>query len=92
MISKSTNSIAQTTALIRWKISRKHHAGGVANLARKHSKPLINGAPFSYITTPDAQGYDAAVTGYRKDFAGAMNAASPGNEPSFTIQTQVQVQ
>jgi uncharacterized repeat protein (TIGR01451 family) len=56
------------------------------------SNQVGGGAPYTYVPTPDADGYDAAVTGYQIVFTGAMNGATPGNVPSFTIQTRIRVQ
>jgi len=50
------------------------------------------GAPFTYIPIPDADGFDAAVTGIRMNPVGAINAASGASTPSFTLQYQVRVE
>jgi uncharacterized repeat protein (TIGR01451 family) len=50
------------------------------------------GAPYDYIPTPDGQGFDPAVTGYRVAPSGAMNAASGGNTPSFNITLRVRIE
>ncbi len=50
------------------------------------------GPPYSYTPVPDPQGYDPAVTGYRVNPSGVMNAASGGNSPSFDILLNVRVQ
>jgi uncharacterized repeat protein (TIGR01451 family) len=49
------------------------------------------GTPFSYVPTPDASGFDAAVTGIRIAPSGVMNAAAGGNTPSFTVRFRVRV-
>ncbi len=49
------------------------------------------GAPYNYLPTPDAQGFDPAVTGYRVNPTGPVNAASGGNFPSFSILLSVRV-
>ncbi|NOX69787.1 MAG: hypothetical protein GXP15_11415 [Gammaproteobacteria bacterium] len=50
------------------------------------------GTPFTYSPTPDAQGYDAAVTGYRVNPAGSMNAAVGSAFPAFNILLTVRIQ
>lgn len=50
------------------------------------------GAPYNYIPIPDAQGFDPAVTGFRVNPQGAMNAASGGNNPSFNILMRVRIE
>jgi hypothetical protein len=47
--------------------------------------------PWTYIPVPDANGFDPAVRAVRVAPAGVMNAASGGNNPSFTIQFRVRV-
>ena len=49
------------------------------------------GAPFTYVPTPDANGYDAAVTGMRIAPTGTMNASGGGGDPSFEITFRVRV-
>ena len=49
------------------------------------------GAPFDYVPTPDAQGFDAAVTGVRVNPSGAM-AGSAGSNPSFRIELRTRVE
>lgn len=49
------------------------------------------GPPFSYVPIPDAQGFDAAVTGFRVAPSGTMNGASGGNNPSFNVQFRTRV-
>ena len=50
-----------------------------------------NGADYSYIPTPDADGFDSAVTNVRFNPKGVFNAASGGNVPSFTLRFSVRV-
>lgn len=47
--------------------------------------------PWGYTPVPDANGYDPAVRAVRITPAGVMNAASGGNNPSFTIQFRVRI-
>ena len=49
------------------------------------------GPPYSYTPTPDAQGFDSAITGYRVNPGGSMNAASGGNSPAFNLLLSVRV-
>lgn len=49
------------------------------------------GPPFNHPATPDGDGYDAAITGFRVNFSGPMNPASGGNSPSFTLTFTVRV-
>lgn len=50
------------------------------------------GAPFNYTPVPDVQGYDSAITGYRINPTGIMNAAAGGSFPSFNVQLTVRIQ
>ena len=50
------------------------------------------GPPYSYTPVPDADGFDAAVTGFRVNPSGSMNASAGGNNPSFNIRFRVRVQ
>ena len=45
----------------------------------------VAGAPYNYVPIPDAQGFDPAVTGIQISPTGIINAATPGNFPSFNI-------
>lgn len=47
--------------------------------------------PWTYTPVPDANGFDPAVRAVRVAPAGVMNAASGGNNPSFTVQFRVRV-
>lgn len=49
------------------------------------------GSPYDYTPSPDAQGFDPAVTGLRVNPSGAMNAGGSGTNPSFSIQLSVRV-
>ena len=55
------------------------------------SNQVGGGPPYSYVPTPDAQGFDSAVTGYRVNPGGSMNAASGGNFPAFSLLLSVRV-
>jgi uncharacterized repeat protein (TIGR01451 family) len=55
-----------------------------------YSNIVGGGAPFTYVPTADAAGYDAAVTGLRIAPTGLMSAAGAGN-PSFTVRFRVRV-
>lgn len=48
-------------------------------------------APYNYTPVPDAAGFDPNVTGMRIAPTGAMNAAAPGSNPSFTIRFRVRL-
>jgi len=50
------------------------------------------GAPYNYVPTPDAQGFDPAVTGIQIMPTGTMNAATPGNNPSFNILVRIRIE
>jgi len=50
------------------------------------------GAPFNYTPVPDAQGYDSAVTGYRANPTGIMNAAAGAAIPSFDLRLTIRIQ
>jgi len=56
------------------------------------SNQVGGGAPYNYVPTPDAQGFDPAVTGFRIAPTGAMNGASGGNSPSFNITLRVRIE
>jgi len=50
------------------------------------------GPPYDYSPVPDAQGYDAAVTGLRMMPSGAMNGSDGAGSPSFNLSLDVRVQ
>ncbi|MBA3898022.1 MAG: DUF11 domain-containing protein [Sphingomonadaceae bacterium] len=50
------------------------------------TKAAGGGAPYTYTPAPDANGFDALVTGIRIAPTGALAATSPSGQPSFTIQ------
>lgn len=50
------------------------------------------GAPFNYIPAPDPDGVDPAVSGFRVNPKGGMNAASGLSTPSFSIEFEVRIQ
>jgi uncharacterized repeat protein (TIGR01451 family) len=56
------------------------------------SDQIGGGVPYNYTPTPDAQGYDPAVTGYRIAPTGSMNGDSGGGQPSFTVVFQVRIE
>jgi len=49
------------------------------------------GAPFNYTPVPDANGFDANVTGFRVAPTGMMNGATVAGNPSFTVRFRVRV-
>lgn len=51
-----------------------------------------NGATWTYIPVPDADGYDASVTNIRINPKGEMNASDGTNHPTFTLRFRVRVQ
>ncbi len=50
------------------------------------------GAPFTYAPTPDVNGFDLAVTGFRVAPSGAMNAAGFSGNPSYSLTFRIQLQ
>lgn len=50
------------------------------------------GPPFNYVPTPDADGFDPAVTGYRIAPTGTMNPSVSGDNPSFTVTLRVRIE
>jgi len=55
------------------------------------SKAVGGGAPFTYTPVPDANGYDALVTGIRIAPTGTMAAATLTSQPSFSIRFRAKV-
>lgn len=55
------------------------------------SNQVGGGPPFSYTPNPDADGFDSAVTGYRVNPGGLMNAASGAGTPSFSVLFRTRV-
>jgi hypothetical protein len=49
------------------------------------------GPPYNYVPVPDVQGFDPAVTGFRINPTGVMNAAGGGGDPSFGVLILVRV-
>lgn len=47
--------------------------------------------PFSHVPSPDANGFDGAITGLRVAPAGTFSAAAGGNNPSFVIRFTVRI-
>ena len=56
------------------------------------SNQVGGGPPYTYTPTPNASGFDPAVTGFLVNPDGSMNAPSGGGSPSFSIQFSVRVQ
>lgn len=56
------------------------------------SSQVGGGPPYNHIPSPDAQGYDPAITGYRINPSGSMNAAVGSAVPSFNIRLQVRIE
>lgn len=50
------------------------------------------GAPYNYLPSPDPQGFDPDITGYRFAPTGSMNAAAAGSTPSFNITLRVRIE
>lgn len=50
-----------------------------------------NGLNFSYVPTPDADGYDENVTHFRLNLPGTFKPTLDGNTPGFQIEYQVMV-
>jgi len=50
------------------------------------------GAPYNYLPSPDPQGFDPDITGYRVAPTGSMNGATGGNTPSFNITLRVRIE
>jgi uncharacterized repeat protein (TIGR01451 family) len=55
------------------------------------SKAIGGGAPYTATLTPDANGYDAAVTGIRIAPTGIMPAAIVAGQPNFTVRFRAQI-
>jgi hypothetical protein len=49
------------------------------------------GPPYTYTPTPDADGFDAAVTGVRINPTGVFSGESGGNNSSFSLVFKVKV-
>jgi len=56
------------------------------------SNQVGGGAPYNYVPTPDAQGFDPAVAGVQISPTGIMSAATVGNYPSFNILFQIRIE
>lgn len=50
------------------------------------------GPPYNYVPSPDADGFDPAITGYRISPTGIMNPTVGANTPSFNIRLRVRIQ
>ena len=51
------------------------------------------GAPFNYVPVPDAEGYDANVTGIQVTPGGGdLNASSGAPHPGFTLRFKVRIE
>ncbi len=49
------------------------------------------GPPYSYVPTPDPQGYDPLVTGLRVNPGGALNPSGAPGDPGFQLRFQVRL-
>ena len=56
------------------------------------SNQVGGGPPYNYAPVPDAQGFDAVVTGFRINPGGAMNPTVGTNVPGFNILLRVRIQ
>lgn len=56
------------------------------------SNQVGGGPPFDYTPTPDADGFDAAITGYAITPNGAMNPSAGAGDPNFTVVFRVRIQ
>jgi uncharacterized repeat protein (TIGR01451 family) len=56
-----------------------------------YSNQAGGGAPYTYPPVPDADGFDANVTGVRSNPTGWLNGASGGNSATFSLQFKVRV-
>ena len=56
------------------------------------SSQIGGGPPYNHPPSPDAQGFDPAITGFRIEFGGVMNAASGGNNPGFNVRFRTRVE
>jgi len=50
------------------------------------------GAPYNYTPTPDADGFDTAVTGVRIAPTGSMNPFTGGGTPSFVVTLRIRIE
>jgi uncharacterized repeat protein (TIGR01451 family) len=65
--------------------------GGLSNIFDCLSFSNDGGATYTYTPVPDANGFDSQVTGIKVTPTGTFNAASGGNNPSFSLQFKVRV-
>jgi len=56
------------------------------------SSQVGGGPPYNHPPSPDGQGFDPAITGYRINLGGAMNPTVGSNTPSFNIRLQVRIE
>jgi len=56
-----------------------------------YSNQAGGGPPYTYPPAPDADGYDAAVTGVRINPTGVFSGESGGNNASFSLMFKVKV-
>ena len=56
------------------------------------SNQVGGGPPYNYVPIPDLQGFDPTVTGIQISPTGIMNAATPGNNPSFNILFRIRIE
>ena len=51
----------------------------------------LDGVDFSYVPTPDADGFDAAVAFVRVTPSGSMNPPGAGGDPEFTLAYRARI-
>lgn len=56
------------------------------------SSQIGGGPPYNYLPNPDADGFDALITGYRFAPAGSLNANSGGGNPNFNVVFRVRIE
>ena len=50
------------------------------------------GPPYNYIPVPDAQGFDASITGVQINPGGIMNGTVGGSSPGFNVRIQIRIE
>jgi uncharacterized repeat protein (TIGR01451 family) len=65
--------------------------GGLSNIFDSISFSHDGGTTYTYVPVPDPDGFDANVTNIRVSLGGTFNAASAGNNPSFSLFFRVRV-
>lgn len=66
-------------------------ACGLTAIAVTYSSAAGGAPPFTYTPTPDAAGYDLAVTGIQIATTGTFNRASGGSNPSFSLSFKMKI-